>query len=148
MSQVRIYPRRNKRRKSGEKMSQVRIYLRRNKRQKSGVVRQRKNPATVSMAVDVAEDVSAIISGGRMFRLHAPIKIKTSKVGKMYYHEYAPLGIMAYGPTENQSLNAFADFFGVDYEMYAEEKDSKLTPAAKELKRKYLRLVESIDTPD
>ncbi len=99
-------------------------------------------PAT--LAVDVTENVVALIYEDQVFRLRRPIQIHAYRDGDLHIREYKPLGISAYGFTEAEALHAFAEEFSSCWHWIAEEKDGKLGPDAQELKSKLLDLVETV----
>jgi len=101
-----------------------------------------KNPATV--AANVAEEVIVLFHGGQAFHLRHPIDIGVRHAGDVWVHEYAPLGICAYGSSATDSLRAFAEEFSSCWHWIAQERDSKLGADALRLKRKLLDLVAEV----
>jgi len=101
-----------------------------------------KNPATV--AANVTKEVIVLFHGGRAFHLRHPIDIDVRREGDVWVHEYAPLGISAYGGTETDSLRAFTEEFSSCWHWIAQERDSKLGADALRLKRKLLELVSEV----
>ena len=99
-------------------------------------------PAT--LAVNVTQDVTAVVYGTQVFRLRFPIRIHAHRDGNLFIHEYEPLGISAYGFTQAESLQAFAEEFSSCWHWIGLEEDRRLGPDARELKRKLLRLVETV----
>jgi hypothetical protein len=83
----------------------------------------------------------------RRFILKKPIRILPDVMDGVWVHEYEPLGIIAYGRTRSESLEAFRMEFAVLWDEYAQEEDENLTDDAQELKRAINELVASVEVP-
>ena len=64
----------------------------------------------------------------------------------LWYHEFSPLEISAYGRTREESAEAFSEYFSSIWHFIAEREDESLGPEAVELKRKMRDLVKSVET--
>lgn len=71
----------------------------------------------------------------RRYILKHPIQILPDIVDGVWVHEYEPLGIVAYGQSRSESIEAFRMEFAALWDEYAQEPDESLTEDAKELKR-------------
>lgn len=105
-----------------------------------------KNPAT--LAANATEHVVAIVYKDAVFHLRKPITLDVHQESGFWVHEYEPLGISAYGETEEESLHAFAEEFSSCWHWIAEEGDRKLAADAKRLKQKLLDLVARVEPAD
>ena len=103
----------------------------------------RKNPAT--LAENVTSQVLVIQHGDNRFRLRRPIEIEVSRKEGMYWHELPELGIVAAEKDELESLAAFALEFSACWFSIAEEDDARLSKDARQLKKKLLNLVASVE---
>ncbi len=101
------------------------------------------NPAT--LAENVTSQVLVIQHGKHRFRLRKPIEIEVSRKKGMYWHELQDLGILAAEKDEMESLAAFALEFSSCWFNIALEDDSALTRDARQLKKKLLNLVETVE---
>jgi hypothetical protein len=110
---------------------------------KSKAVHVRLNPAT--LALNTAENISAIVSDDVVFRLTKPITLDSYKEGSLWHHEYAPLNIVAYGKTEEESLRDFAGYFASCWRVIAEEEDSRLASDARRMKAMLHELVSEVE---
>jgi hypothetical protein len=105
--------------------------------------RLRVNAAT--MAENVTRQVLVIQHGEHRFRLRRPIDIEVSRREGMYWHELTDLGIVAAEKDKMESLAAFALEFSSCWFTIASEDDSALTKDARQLKKKLLSLVETVE---
>jgi len=103
-----------------------------------------RNPATLS--ANATESVSQIISDDRRFDLREPIDLTCRTKGPYHFIAYEPLGIEGYGRDEQAALESFADLFSTTWAWIAEAKDRDLGGEARELKRKLLDLVASVNS--
>lgn len=103
----------------------------------------RQNPAT--LAENVTSQVLVIQHGKHRFRLRKPIEIEVSRKEGMYWHELPDFGILAAEKDEMESLAAFALEFSSCWFNIALEDDSALTRDARQLKKKLLNLVETVE---
>jgi hypothetical protein len=83
----------------------------------------------------------------RRFILKNPIRILPDVLDGVWVHEYEPLGIIAYGRTRSESLEAFRMEFAVLWDEYGQEDDQNLTEDAKELKSAIKNLVSLVEVP-
>ena len=60
--------------------------------------------------------------------------------------EFEPLGILGYGESRHDALNAFRLDFASSWDEIAQEKDEHLTLDAQELKQKLCNLVKEVQT--
>ena len=116
------------------------VFAKLNRTRRAGL---RVNAATV--AENVTGHVLVIQHGKYRFRLRKPIDIEVSRRAGMYWHELPELGIVAAEKDEMESLAAFALEFSSCWFNIALEDDSALTKDARQLKKKLLNLVESVE---
>lgn len=86
-----------------------------------------------------------VVHAERRFRLREAIEIKVDLRDDLWVNEYEPLGILAFGPSRAESLNAFRSDFAACWDCVAQESDENLTADARTLKRKLLDLVEGVE---
>jgi hypothetical protein len=84
-------------------------------------------------------------SGNQRFRLRIPIQIAQDFQDGVWVHENEPLGILAYGHSRADSLEAFRSEFAAIWDGIAEEEDSCLTVDARQLKAKLREIVERVE---
>ena len=89
--------------------------------------------------------MTGILTESRFFRLRKPIRVHEYEDDGVWIHECKPLGIFAFAEDRLESWQTFVEFFECNWDSVAQERDSKLTLDAQELKRKYLEIVESVD---
>jgi len=104
--------------------------------------RRRKKP--VAAAKPRTKELAAIVSDSRMFEFHSPLRVTGREEGGIWIHECKPLRILAYAESREESWQAFLDYFESDWDGIAQEKDSRLTLDATEMKREYHKLVKSV----
>jgi hypothetical protein len=97
-----------------------------------------------ALATETTDKVTFVIYGNEMFRLCKAIRVRPRRVGGLYVLEYKPLGIAAYGRSEQESREAFAEEFSSCWHWIALEDDAALTKDARELKYKVLDLVKTV----
>jgi len=78
---------------------------------------------------------------GRQFMLREPIQVNAEYRDGIWFHEYAPLKLSAYGESRRESLDAFKEVFSHAYDQLASEEDSLLTGDALAVKGQFNRLV-------
>jgi len=93
-----------------------------------------------ALATETTDNVTFVIYGNEMFRLCKAIKAVSRCLGGLYVLEYKPLGIAAYGRSEQESREAFAEEFSSCWHWIALESDAALTKDARELEYKLLDL--------
>jgi len=90
--------------------------------------------------------VSIIERGRRRFVLKKSLRVRVGIEGGVWVLEYAPLGILAYGPTQEEALAAFRTDFSSSWDQVAKESDAKLTRDARGLKKRLISLVDRIES--
>lgn len=107
-------------------------------------VRMRKG---LPFAVEIPESVfiSVIERGKRRFILKKSLRVRMGVEGSVWVYEYTPLGILAYGSTQEEARDAFATEFASAWEQVGTEDDSNLTRDATSLKRRLLSLVDRVE---
>jgi len=90
--------------------------------------------------------VSIIERGRRRFVLKKSLRVRVGIEGGVWVLEYAPLGILAYGSTQEEALAAFRTDFSSSWDQVAKEADAKLTRDARALKKRLLSLVDRIES--
>jgi len=90
--------------------------------------------------------VSIIERGRRRFILKKSLRVRVGIEGGVWVLEYAPLGILAYGSTQEEALAAFRTDFSSSWDQVAKEADAKLTRDARALKKRLLSLVDRIES--
>jgi len=107
-------------------------------------VRMRKG---LPFAVEIPESVfmSVIERGRRRFLLKKSLRVRVGVEGGVWVYEYSPLGILAYGSTQEEARDAFTTEFASAWEQVGKEDDSNLTRDAKSLKKRLLSLVDRVE---
>jgi DNA-damage-inducible protein J len=90
--------------------------------------------------------VSIIERGRRRFVLKKSLRVRVGIEGGVWVLEYAPLGILAYGSTQEEALAAFRIDFSSSWDQVAKEADVKMTRDARALKKRLLSLVDRIES--
>lgn len=85
--------------------------------------------------------VSVLACAGWRFTLREPILIQESYEQGTWTQRYEPLGILAYGQSREEAVEAFCGEFASCWQEIACEEDSNLTADALELKSKLRDLV-------
>jgi hypothetical protein len=85
-----------------------------------------------------------ISEGGRIFRLNQPLVITRFAESGYICLEHKELGILSFGRSEAEAVNAFREDFGALWDGIAQAKDSALTREAKTIKKKFLKVVNSV----
>jgi len=85
------------------------------------------------------------LTKNRFFRFRRPILVTDREKAGIWVHECKVLNILAYAENRAESWRVFAAKFESTWDWIAQEKESKLSPEAQELKRAYLDLVEAVD---
>lgn len=101
--------------------------------------------APSTLAENVTSGVQVIQHGEHRFRMRRPVEIRVSRKVGMYWHELPDLGILAAEKDEMESLAAFALEFSSCWFSIALEDDRALTKDARQLKKKLLNLVETVE---
>jgi len=98
-------------------------------------------------AVEIPESVfmSVIERGRRRFLLKKSLRVRVGVEGGVWVYEYSPLGILAYGSTQEEARDAFTTEFASAWEQVGKEDDSNLTRDAKSLKKRLLSLVDRVE---
>ena len=94
----------------------------------------------------VAQKLTGILTDTRFFRLRKPALVREHEENGLWFHECKAFRIQAFGETRRESWRAFIELFECDWDSIAQEKDSKLTLDAQQLKRKLLDGVESVES--
>jgi DNA-damage-inducible protein J len=107
-------------------------------------VRMRKG---LPFAVEIPESVfiSVIERGKRRFILKKSLRVRVGVEGGVWVYEYSPLGILAYGSTQEESRDAFTIEFDSAWEQVGKEDDLNLTRDARSLKKRLLSLVDRVE---
>jgi hypothetical protein len=100
------------------------------------------------LARNVTDQVVAIFYEGTGYRLRRPITLTTHREHGYWIHEYAPLGIAAYGRTKVESLEAFALEFSSAWHWIGKENDYRLDSDAQQLKRRLQRTIAEVKPID
>jgi hypothetical protein len=77
--------------------------------------------------------------------LKKSLRVRVDIEGGVWVFEYAPLGILAYGRTQEEALAAFRTDFASAWDQVAKEVDAKLTRDARSLKKRLLSLVDRVE---
>ncbi|MCX5645909.1 MAG: hypothetical protein NTZ17_14710 [Phycisphaerae bacterium] len=85
--------------------------------------------------------VSVLECSGRRFRLTKPICIQESYEQGIWSRRFDLLGILAYGQSKEEAMEAFCEEFACCWEQIACEQDDNLTVDAQDLKRRLRDLV-------
>jgi len=98
-------------------------------------------------AVEIPESVfmSVIERGRRRFILKKSLRVRVGVERGVWVYEYSPLGILAYGSTQEDARDAFTTEFASAWEQVGKEDDSNLTRDAKSLKKRLLSLVDRVE---
>ena len=86
-----------------------------------------------------------VVHGRRLFCLRSPIQISVGLRDGLSIHECASLGVIAYGASPAESLEAFRADFAACWDSIAQEDDANLTLDAQQLKRTLLALVDCVE---
>ena len=107
-------------------------------------VRMRKG---LPFAVEIPESVfiSVIERGKRRFILKKSLRVRVGVEGGVWVYEYSPLGILAYGSTQEEARDAFTTEFASAWEQVGKEDNSNLTRDAMSLKKRLLSLVDRVE---
>jgi addiction module RelB/DinJ family antitoxin len=107
-------------------------------------VRMRKG---LPFAVEIPESVfiSVVERGKRRFILKKSLRVRVDVEGGVWVYEYSPLGILAYGSTQEKARDAFSIEFASAWEQVGKEEDSNLTRDARSLKKRLLLLVDRVE---
>ncbi len=92
-----------------------------------------------------ARVLTGIATACRFFRLGKPIRVIERRHNGVWTCDCRRLQIHAYGQTLAEARRAFIEIFGCDWDSVAVEKDSKLTEGARQLKQKYIDVVETVE---
>jgi hypothetical protein len=101
-------------------------------------------PGGQTFAKNVSGKIKYIFYRKQAFCLRRAITPKALREGGFWIHSYKPLGIGAYGRTRLESLLGFAMELSSAWHRIALEPDNRLTPDARELKRKLKKLIVSV----
>jgi len=98
-------------------------------------------------AVEIPDSIplSIIERGRRRFVLKKSVSVRVGIEGGVWVLEYPPLGILAYGSTQEEALDAFRTDFASAWDHIAKEVDAKLTRDARSLKKRLLSLVDRVE---
>jgi hypothetical protein len=88
---------------------------------------------------------SRVIYNNRSFILTKPMQLLVNFLDGIWVHEHQQLGIIAYGKSRAESLNAFRMEFAALWDDYALEEDGLLSDDAKALKKAMSNLVKDIE---
>lgn len=107
-------------------------------------VRMRKG---LPFAVEIPESVfmSVIERGRRRFILKKSLRVRVGVEGGTWVYEYSPLGILAYGSTQEEARDAFTTEFASAWGQVGKEDDANLTRDGKSLKKRLLSLVDRVE---
>ena len=107
-------------------------------------VRMRKG---LPFAVEIPESVfiSVIERGKRRFILKKSLRVRVGVEGGVWVYEFSPLGILAYGSTQEEARDAFQVEFASAWDQVGKEDDSNLTRDARSLKKRLLSLVDRVE---
>lgn len=83
--------------------------------------------------------------GNRRFILNEAIQIQQSFIDDVWVCDFSPLEILTYGPSRHEAVCSFREQFAADWDEIANEKDSKLTLDAQQLKKKFIELVKEVE---
>jgi hypothetical protein len=86
--------------------------------------------------------ISTLHCSGRRFSFRKPISVQETYEHGIWTHRFDPLGILAYGDTREEAMEAFCAEFACCWDQIACECDDNLTADAQDLKRKLLDLVQ------
>ncbi|MEK6695939.1 MAG: type II toxin-antitoxin system RelB/DinJ family antitoxin [Candidatus Deferrimicrobiota bacterium] len=107
-------------------------------------VRMRKGlPFAVEIPGSVS--ISVIERGRRRFILKKSLRVRVDVEGSVWVYEYSPLGILAYGSTQEEARDAFTTEFASLWEQVGTADDSHLTRDARSLKKRLLSLVDRVE---
>jgi hypothetical protein len=84
----------------------------------------------------------------RLFHFKHPLEVLARHDGGGWVFEAPEIGIKAYAERRSDAIEAFQDDFAFCYDQYAMSPDDELTDGAKELKVKFLALVEKVGGPE
>jgi len=79
----------------------------------------------------------------RRFKLKEPIYVVQGFSEGVWTHECSQLGILEYGESRCESINAFRMDFAATWDLIVDESDERLTREAQELKKRFLAVVET-----
>jgi hypothetical protein len=88
--------------------------------------------------------IEEIKNSGRIFRLSEPIVVSVFCEDAIFYCEFKPLSILAFGQTKTEARHAFQEDFAMMWDEIAQSPDDQLTPGAKLVKNRLLALVNSV----
>jgi hypothetical protein len=85
--------------------------------------------------------LSGVMWASRSFQFRLPIPVLVSLQQDLHVYESVEYGILAYGYSESEALERFAEQFVATWDALAHEPDSRLTLDAQELRDSLQRLV-------
>ena len=85
------------------------------------------------------------MAASRFFRFRQPIQVTERNTGGVWIERCDLLGIHAFGQSRAEAWEAFIDLFEADWDLVAQEKDTRLTRGAQTLKQTYLELVDTVE---
>ena len=88
---------------------------------------------------------SRVIYNNRSFILTKPMQLLVNFLDGIWVHEHQQLGIIAYGKSRAESLNAFRMEFAALWDDYALEEDDLLSDDAKALKKAMSNFVKDVE---
>jgi hypothetical protein len=106
------------------------------------LARRLKPPTT--LAANLTRQVVQIRYGREVFQLTQPIDLDVRSDRGHSLVAYPALEIVGYGDDELQALESFADQFGSTWHAIALAADIELTRDARQLKKRMLKLVDSV----
>ena len=88
--------------------------------------------------------IPEIRHGGKVFRLTNAIAISHFCQEALYYCEYKPLSIVAFGRTLDAAIKSFNEDFAMMWDVIAHSPDKSLSPEAKKVKSHLKALVDTV----
>ena len=110
---------------------------------KRGVTTTATAPSHPAEVLD--QPIRSLTIDQRFFRLRKAIQVDAFRKGSLWVREYAPLHILGYGATSEESWASFLEDFASYWDGIAQEPGAHLHKSAREFKRKLLELVQSVE---
>lgn len=89
--------------------------------------------------------MSGLMGANRFFRFRRPIEVTEWTTNGAWIERCEMLGIHAFGEGRDEAWDAFIELFEADWDLVAQEQDTRLTKDAQRLKQTYLELVDTVE---
>lgn len=96
--------------------------------------------------IPASSTMSVIEWRRKRFILRKSLRVRIGLESGVWVYAYEPLGILAYGSSQAEALDAFRTEFASAWEQIAKEDDARLTRDARALKKRLLSVVDRVET--